>query len=231
MNNGWRNYFTKQEKMLWGCSVLAIVLSFLFFDRGSYTTLIASLIGVTSLIFVAKGNPAGQGLMILFSVFYGWISFTFAYYGEMVTYLGMTAPMAIVALVSWLRHPYEGNKAEVKVDQIGRKESVGIVFMTAAVTVVFYFILGYFHTANLLPSTVSVATSFLAAYLTFRRSPFYALGYAVNDIVLVILWILAAWEDPSYSSVVVCFLAFLANDIYGFISWRRMEQRQMKQFA
>ena len=38
--------------------------------------------------------------------------------------------------------------------------------------------------------------------------------------------ILAAFENVSYLSVVVCFAAFLANDIYGFISWRRMERRQ-----
>ena len=33
-------------------------------------------------------------------------------------------------------------------------------------------------------------------------------------------------EDISYLSVVVCFIAFLANDIYGFISWRKIEKRQ-----
>ena len=75
------HYFTKYELALWGCSVLLTVLSFLLFDRKSPTTLLASLIGVTSLIFCAKGNPVGQILMILFSIIYGFISFSFAYYG------------------------------------------------------------------------------------------------------------------------------------------------------
>lgn len=70
-------------------------------------TLIASLIGVPSLIFCAKGNPVGQILMIVFSILYGIISYGFAYYGEMITYLGMTLPMAVFSLVSWLRNPYE----------------------------------------------------------------------------------------------------------------------------
>lgn len=90
----------------------------------------------------------------------------------------------------------------------------------------FYFILGYFQTANLVPSTLSVTTSFIAVYLTYKRSPYYALGYAANDIVLIVLWILAARQDTSYLSVVVCFTAFLANDIYGFINWCRMGERQ-----
>ena len=100
------------------------------------------------------------------------------------------------------------------------------VLLVAAVTAVFYFILAYFHTANLAPSTVSVTTSFLAVYLTFRRSPWFALAYAANDLVLIVLWTLASAEDIRYISVVVCFAAFFANDIYGYISWQRMKLRQ-----
>lgn len=98
--------------------------------------------------------------------------------------------------------------------------------LAAAVTVGFYFILKAFGTANLILSTLSVTTSFIAVYLTFRRSPFYAAGYAANDIVLIILWILAARENSGYVSVAVCFGAFLVNDLYGLISWRKIEKRQ-----
>ena len=99
--------------------------------------------------------------------------------------------------------------------------------LTALVTLVFYWILAYFGTANLLPSTLSVTTSFVAVYLTFRRSPFFALAYASNDVVLIILWVLASVVDARYLSVVVCFAAFLVNDLYGFFSWQRMKRRQM----
>ncbi len=107
------HYFTAGEILLWLSSVFFVVLSFCLFDKENYLTLSASLIGVTSLIFNAKGNPFGRVLMIIFSVLYGIISLTFAYYGEMITYLGMTAPMALFALISWLKNPYNGNKSEV----------------------------------------------------------------------------------------------------------------------
>lgn len=220
------NYFTKGEVTLWGTSVGMILLAFLVFDRESYLTLLASVIGVTSLIFNAKGNPLGQLLMVLFSMLYGIISYTFAYYGEMITYLCMTMPMAVFALISWLKNPYNGNRAEVKVNNIGKKETVFMWLAAVIITVLFYFILEEFHTANIIPSTISVTTSFLAVYLTFRRSPYYALAYAANDIVLIILWILAGIADIRYLSVVVCFTAFLINDIYGFLCWRKMEKRQ-----
>ena len=221
------DYFSKTEMYLWSISVSVILISFCVFDRSNYMTLCASIIGVTSLIFSAKGNPIGQLLMVVFSLLYGIISYTFDYYGEMVTYLGMTMPMAIFALVSWLRNPYNGNKSEVKVNNIGKKEVAYMWIGTLVVTVLFYYILEYFNTANLIPSTLSVTTSFLAVYLTFRRCLYFALAYAANDIILIVLWILASIYDVRYISVVVCFGAFFVNDIYGFISWQRMKHRQL----
>ena len=221
-----KNYFSKTDITIWSCSVFLIISSFLIFDRESILTVSASLLGVTSLIFCAKGNPIGQVLMIAFSLLYGIISFSFNYYGEMITYLGMTLPMAVISLVSWLKNPYKESKAEVRVNSLNKKDGVFVLIAGSVITVLFYYILKHFGTANLIPSTFSVTTSFVAAYLTFRRSPFFALAYAINDIVLIVLWILASIHDIRYISVVVCFIAFFVNDIYGYISWQKMKNRQ-----
>lgn len=219
-------YFSKAELILWFSSVFFILASFFIFDRENYLTLTASLIGATSLILNAKGNPLGQLLIIIFSVLYGIISLSFKYYGEMITYLGMSAPMALFALIAWLRNPYNGNRSEVRVGYISKTEVAFMIFLTVIVTIIFYFILRAFDTANLIPSTLSVTTSFLAVYLTFRRNEYFALCYAANDIVLIVLWVLAARTDISYLSVIICFIAFLANDLYGFYNWKKIKKRQ-----
>lgn len=220
------NYFSKFEIVLWSVSVLSIIISFIVFDRSNYLTLFASLIGVTSLIFCAKGNPVGQILMIIFSIIYGIISYSFSYYGEMITYLGMTLPMSVFSLISWLKNPYKDNKSEVAVAKLKNKDIYLMVVLTVAVTTAFYFILKHFNTANLLPSTFSVTTSFIAAFLTYKRSPFFALAYATNDIVLIVLWVMATMKDVSYISVIICFVVFLFNDLYSFSNWLRMQKRQ-----
>lgn len=220
------NYFTMGECLLWSFSTALILCSFFVFDGVNYLTLTASLIGVTSLIFNAKGNPFGQFLMVIFSLLYGMISYTFSYYGEMITYVGMTAPMALFSFITWMRNPYRGNKAEVKVNQLKRKEVIFMFVLTLLVTLVFYHILKVFHTNNLLPSTISVTTSFLAVYLTFRRSSYFAVAYAANDVILIVLWLMAAQSDPTYISVAICFLMFFINDLYGFINWMKIQKRQ-----
>lgn len=216
---------TKFEWMLWSSSVIMVTGSFLLFSSEDILTLIASLIGVTALIFVAKGYVAGQILTVAFAVFYGIISFYFRYYGEMITYLGMTGPIALIAVISWLKHPFEGTK-EVTVNRLSKSQVLTMLLATALVTVGFYFILKTLGNANLIVSTFSVTTSFIASYLTFLRSPYYALAYAANDVVLIVLWILATMESFSYLPMVICFVMFFANDFYGFFNWRRMQKCQ-----
>ena len=220
------NYFNKRDIALWLSSVMIIMVSYIFLSGESILSVVASLVGVTSLIFCAKGNPFGQVLMIVFSLLYGVISYNFRYFGEMITYLGMTAPMAMFSLVSWLKNPFKGRKSEVEVNSITGKEFVFSLILTSIVTIIFYYILKYFSTPNLIPGTISVATSFLAAYLTFRRSPYLSIAYATNDIVLVVLWVMATMKNREYLSVVICFMVFFVNDIYCFISWMKMKKRQ-----
>lgn len=216
---------SKFERCLWLTSMFLVTTSFLLSPNKDYLTLIASLIGVTSLIFIAKGYVFGQALTLLFSVLYGIISFCFRYYGEMLTYLCMTAPMAIMSIISWIKNPF-GETKEVSVQRMTKKQILLMAFLTVVVTSVFYFILESLHTANLLFSTLSVSTSFLACYLTFMRSPTYALAYASNDVVLIVLWALATTANVAYAPMILCFFTFFFNDIYAYYNWRKMEKRQ-----
>lgn len=226
MSNPFKD-LTKTELILWITSVIIVLVSFVVSPATDYLTLIASLIGVTALIFVAKGYVLGQILTVVFAVFYGIISFYFKYYGEMITYLCMTSPMAIMSIISWVKNPYKDSK-EVEVHKMTKKQMIWLGIATVVVTIIFYYILKALGNANLIVSTLSVTTSFLASSLTFMRSPFYALFYAANDIILIILWILATIVNPGYFAMIICFTMFLINDAYGFINWRKMQKRQQE---
>ncbi len=219
-------YFSPFEWSLWIGSVVLILLSFLLSGDFYILTLIASLVGVSALIFIAKGNVVGQFLIILFSILYAIVSIRFRYWGEMITYLGMSLPAAVFACVSWLKNPSEKGASEVAVASMTKGKWGLCALFASLATLLFFFILRYFHTANLLLSTLSVTTSFFAAALLFLRSRWYAFAYAANDIVLIGLWTLAALQELSYLPMIVCFVAFLCNDLYGFVNWKRIERRQ-----
>lgn len=215
---------SKFERTLWLCSIAVVSLSYLFARQG-ILNLCTSLIGVTALIFLAKGMLLGQALSIVFSLLYGIISYKFGYYGEMITYLFMTMPMAIISTVEWLKHPYK-NSDIVEVSGVKKSQLAVMFLLCILTTIIFFFLLKHLNTANLVFSTISIATSFVAAYLTALRSPYFALAYAANDIVLIVLWTLASIKDISFVPMIACFIMFLFNDLYGFFNWRRMQHLQ-----
>lgn len=227
----WKNPFSELEKrewVLWIASVILVGLANILAGKIEPVTIFGTLTGVTALVFLARGNVWGQILTIIFSILYAIVSFEQRYYGEMITYLAMTMPMAILSVFSWLRNPFESGKSEVKIHTLTIKEKIMMPILAIVTTAIFYFILKYFNTANLFFSTVSITTSFAASYLTFYRSCYYALAYAANDVVLIILWVLASITDIVYLPMVVCFGVFLVNDIYGFKTWKKRKELQTK---
>lgn len=213
---------TKREWGVWIGSLLIIIASNFMSGDFDVLTLIAACIGVTSLIFAAKGNVWSQILMILFSILYGIISWQFRYWGEMITYLGMTMPMAIWSTITWIKNPSEGGK-EVRIQKLTKKHVGILVVSGAVVTGIFFGILNALKTPNIVFSTISVTTSFFAASLTMLRSSYYAVGYAANDIVLIVLWVLASIHEPRYIAVTITFVIFFFFDVYGFVSWKKRE--------
>lgn len=219
-------YFSPFEWALWLSSVAIITVSYFCGESFYPLSLIASLLGVTALIFIAKGNVIGQILVIIFSLLYGIISYHFRYYGELITYVCMSAPSALFACITWLNNPSKSGKSEVKVGTMSKTKWVFTFLIAILATVVFYFILRYFGTKNLVLSTVSITTSVLASVLLIFRCRFYAIAYVLNDLVLIGLWVLASMEDASNLPMVFCFVTFLFNDAYSFINWKRIEKRQ-----
>lgn len=213
---------TKKEWILWIGSLAIVILSNLLSTDIDVLTLVSACVGITSLIFAAKGNVWAQILMVVFSILYGLISWQFRYWGEMITYIGMTMPMAVWSTITWIKNPSESGQ-EVAIQKLTRKHVAGIAAAGVLVTAVFYMILKALDTPNILFSTISITTSFLAASLTMLRSSYYALGYASNDIILIVMWVLASIENPAYIPVVVNFIIFFFNDMYGFVSWKRRE--------
>lgn len=214
---------TRKEWMLWLGSLCIVILSNTLTENMDILTLVAACVGITSLIFAAKGNVWAQILMVVFSVLYGIISWRFHYWGEMITYLGMALPMAVWSTITWIKNPAPNGK-EVAIQKLKPRHILGVIVFAAVAMCLFYRILDALNTPHILFSTISIATSVLAATLTMLRSSYYALGYASNDIVLIILWTLASMENPVYIPVVVNFAIFFFNDMYGFLCWKRREK-------
>ena len=216
-----------RDYVIWSVSAIVNIIAYALTGFKDPLTFVSAIVGVTALIFNAKGHVVGQMISVVFAVFYSIVSFFFRYYSELITYAFMTAPIAILTVIAWIRNPF-GNSGQVTVATLTKKKIAVMSALTVAVTIAFFFILRALNTPNLAVSTLSIATSFLACYLMLIRSPWFAVAFCANDIVLIVLWTLATVENLAYLPMVTCFASFLVNDIYSFICWCKMKKSQAK---
>lgn len=221
-------YFTPFEWTLWLGGMAAIAAGFIFGQERNLLSLFSSLFGVTLIIFNAKGNVWGQVFAICFSVLYGLLSYTKAYYGEMIIYFALMTPIHIASIVIWLKNLNKDAKyLEVKINTVSAREYAVAGVCTVGLTVAFYYVLKALNTDNLIISTISLVTSLAAAYLMLRRSEFFSVCFVLNDVILIIMWSLKLSTDGiSVLPSVLCFSIFLIDDAYCYLSWRKLKFSQ-----
>lgn len=220
--------FEIKEWVLYLVSLIVVVGANLLSDEIDVVNVIASIFGVTMLIFIAKGKVFGQVLAVIFGLLYSISALRISYYSEIITYLGMSVPIAVFSIITWLKNPSGNNDGAVKIRKFTVKEFLLLMVFALVVTIGFYFILKVLNTPNLVVATISIATSFSASYLMLRRISYYAIAYSLNDIVLIVLWIIASVNNLENLTFVACFFMFLFNDLYAFVRWKLRESEQTK---
>ena len=75
-----------------------------------------SIVGVISVMTVAKGLVIAPFINIVYNVLYAIISILQHYYGEAIIYIGLMIPVSIMSIVAWLKN--KQNSSTVKVNKI-----------------------------------------------------------------------------------------------------------------
>ena len=205
--------------------IVIVTICFIFTTPKNWFSFIASVLGVVSVMLTSKGVFFAPVLGLVYNVIYIIISINQAYYGEAIIYGFIMTPIEILTIINWIRNKTQDNT--VSINKINIKEYIYLFFATIIITIGFYFILYALNTAELIVSTISLVTSVVATYLLLRRSSYYAIGFMLNDIILIILWAIATVVSGiTLLPIVISFGVFLVNDLYGFVRWKTQERKQ-----
>lgn len=209
------------------CSLIVITLCFILGTDRNVFSLVVSLIGVISVLTVAKGLVIAPMINIVYNIIYAILSITQQYYGEAIIYIFLMIPISVMSIVEWLKNKSKDDENVVEINKIHGIEYMWLSVVTLIATIGFYFLLKFLNTNELVISTISLISSLVASYLMLRRCSYYALGFMANDIILIILWGLVVKNNSiAYLPTVITFVVFLINDIYGFINWKKIEKKQ-----
>ena len=216
--------WTKFEKILLFCSITTILIAG-FLCNSTSLTILCALIGASCSIEQAKGKIASQFLGLTEAVLYSILSFQNRYYGEVIIYVFIMAPLFISGIISWLHNINKETNTVIK-NELGKKEWFLLSIIAIILFVGLYFLLKCFNTEQLLVSTLSMVTSLFATYLVARRSKYGFIFYILNDIILFILWGLPV-IGGQITLIPMLFepLILFINDVYGWINWNKDENK------
>lgn len=185
-----------------------------------------SVSSIITAMLQAKGKVESQFFSIAVCLLYSYISYTNRYFGEVIFYMLVMFPMAIGGIISWMRHKSEKTNT-VEVNEIKKKEWILIFIVSVIAFVVFYNLLKYFNTNELIVSTFSMIASFLAIYLLVRRSKYSFIFYLINDVILILLWIIPVLNGQLVLiPMIIEPLILFISDCYGTLNWNKMEEAQ-----
>lgn len=210
-------------------SILVVIISFSVGVEKNWLSLIYSLVGVIETFIVAKGLVIAPFFTVTLCVLYLFLSLSQNYYGEVVI-AAINIIIGIAIIISWLKNKSKQNTSEVQVNKIGWLEYVLMLVAGLICGIGCYFMLKAFNTDELIISTISVVVSLISAYLMVRRSKFYAAGYLINDIIVIVLWSMTIKNmGLVFLPTILGFVIYFISDIYGLINWKLMERKQNKQ--
>ena len=216
--------WTKFEKIFLVIgTIAAIILTYIF--KGTWTDLGYALLYFWTALLLAKGKYACYIIGVISTFFYAYVSYSNAYYGEVIIAMCCTLPLMIIGLVNWLKHQDDTNTVIIK--EITKKELLLVLLSQVIMFFGYYYLLKVFNTNNLLVSTFSVMASVIATYLTARRCEHGFIGFIINDLILIILWSIPVINgELNIIPVLICPVLLLINDIYGVYNWKRIKDNQ-----
>jgi nicotinamide mononucleotide transporter PnuC len=228
-----KNYFKGFNTFDWIIFALAFIapvtLGIIF--KNDVLDIVTPCVAVITAHALAKGKVEGYFISLLSSALYIAVSVRAHTYGEAIHTVLIGYPVVIYGIFAWLKNKRTDKEqgSVVKVGKTGKLELLILCGSQAVMAVGYYFLLQAFNTEQVLFSTLSLVLVTISMYLLARRSALCWFSYIIWDLCVFTLWLLVVLDGSGGSAAVLAMpVLYLVTDIYGAISWLKLNKTQQK---
>jgi len=223
-----KDYFKDWNTWDYCWTLIASVLgTWIGLQWGSWLSVISMLTGLWCVILVAKGRIFNYYLGLIQVVTYAYIAYGYQLYGEVQLNLLYFLPMQFVGLYIWSKNKDQKVKDKVIVKFLSANQRL-VAALVSCVAVWLYagYLRGLGDPIPYLDSTSTVLSIIAMVLMAWRYMEQWVLWIAV-DIVSVWMWVLVVMNEGANDiALLVMWIAFLINAVYGFIMWIKMYKQQ-----
>jgi nicotinamide mononucleotide transporter len=224
-----KDYFENWNWWDWSWTVIASIVGTwigLQWGEGGWRTwlsIITMLTGMWCVILVAKGRIFNYYIGIVNILGYGYISFTYQLYGETMLNILYYLPMSFFGLYIWSKHKDLRVKDAVDVRYLSDAHREAYGALTILAFLVYGIILNKMGDPYPYLDSASTVLSIVAMWALAWRYFEQWILWIIVDVVSVYMWYRVMIDSGTNDiALLVMWIAFLINAVYGYISWYRM---------
>ena len=200
-------------------TLIMIILSIVWGD--SLLALISGITGILGVVLAAKGKVSTYFFATVNVAIYALLTFQNHLYGEFMLNAFYYIPMNFVGFYLWSRHK-DQDSGEVEGKTLTLKQTIIMFAAVAVVVVVYWQILSRIGGRLAFIDAMSTIFSVVALIMQVTRYAEQWLLWIIVNIVSVIMWVLLIGKDSSAITMVVMWIAYLFNSVYGYYNWRKL---------
>ncbi len=226
--NAVKKFFTGWSKfeVIWLAlsTVIMIVLSIIWGDN--ILALISGITGILGVVLAAKGKVSTYFFATVNVAIYAWLTFNNHLYGEFMLNAFYYIPMNFVGFYLWSRHKDE-ESGDVEGKCLTTKQIIILLIAVAAIVAAYWQILSHIGGQLALIDAMSTVFSVVALIMQVARYAEQWLLWIIVNVVSVIMWVLLIGKDTSAITMVVMWVAYLFNSVYGYYNWKKMAAKNV----
>lgn len=219
LNEFWIGY-TLFEK-LFMLSMLAVQIIVYCIAPDTVLGIIAGISGVISVVLCAKGKISFYFIGFVQTITYLFLAWDNRFYGEVLENIFYLVTM-VWGIFIWKKNMNRNDdgSTEVAAKKFSLLQWIAAIIGTLAATVAMGFVLDKIGSAQAYTDAATNVMAIFAQLLMVRRYREQWIWWLVIDILCVKMWFVAGnW------SMVAMYVGWIANCIYGWVNWTRLEKK------
>lgn len=205
-------------------TVIMIVLSVIWGDN--LLALISGITGILGVVLAAKGKVSTYIFATVNVAIYALLTFQNHLYGEFMLNAFYYIPMNFIGFYLWSKHK-DNESVEVEGKKLTGKQTVILFAAVAVVVLVYWQILSRIGGQLALIDAMSTVFSVVALIMQVARYAEQWLLWIIVNVVSVVMWLLLIGKDSSAVTMVVMWIAYLFNSVYGYYNWRKLAAKNV----
>ncbi|MBR6126131.1 nicotinamide mononucleotide transporter [bacterium] len=211
----------KNKFELYGFILVYIILfSNAIITHDSIIALVSAFCGITYTILAGKGFPVCYLIGVIGSIFYSYLSFKSALWGNLILYAFYYVPMQIAGFFHWSKNLKTGKSEIIKI-HLKNKERLVIFTSGVLFSLVTALVLAHMGDKNPLFDSITTVFSILGMYLTVRRAiEQWIIWIIVNGLSFLMCLEIASSGTKVYSTVIMWGVYFILA-VYFYRIWKK----------